>query len=84
MKLKHMTVQFNRVPGRAATLYYAVGQEHGKTYESHFLVNDSDVISMDNFQLDTYVTIGLNNGITELTDAEIQRRQQEMSGAVLT
>lgn len=83
MILKHMQVQYNRMPDRPATLYYACGKQDGKMYESHVVVNDAETITKTREQIDKYVTQKLQQGIRELTIQEQQQREQEMKGAIL-
>jgi len=78
-----MKVQYNRMPDRPATLYYAFGEENGVTYESNLLVYDSEILLMDAFQLDTFVTIGLTSNIRELTQQEFVNRIEEIREVML-
>lgn len=83
MKLKDMLTQYNRIPNQAATLYYAYGEQNGKMFESSIVVNDTETITKSREQIDNYITRKLNESITELTIQEIQRRKEEMKGAIL-
>jgi hypothetical protein len=83
VKLKHMHVQYNRIPNQAATLYYAYGEQDGRMFESNVVVNDTETITKSREQIDYHVTQQLEQGIRELTIQEQHRRKEEMKGGIL-